>query len=245
LRGRPTARRRSIQRFIAALAAQTAAGQLYEVDMRLRPSGNKGPVAVRLDTFAEYHAGKSSWTWERMALTRARVLSGPPQLRRAVEAAIHAALTGPSDANTIIADARAMREKLRGQFPGRDPWDIKHAPGGLVDIEFVAQTLQLCHAHAQPQVLAQNTIEALRKLAEAGAIDHGEAEALIATARLEHALTQVLRIAVDGPFKTDAASRGLKDLLARAGGMPDFAALEQRLMEAQAAARAIFDRVFA
>src|SRR5262249_36859514 len=81
------------QRFIAALTAQTAAGPLYEVDMRLRPSGNKGPVSVRLSTFAEYHAGASSWTWERMALTRARVLSGPPELCAAVDAAIRAALT--------------------------------------------------------------------------------------------------------------------------------------------------------
>ena len=83
---------RAAQRFIAALTAMTAEGRLYEVDMRLRPSGNQGPVAVRFDTFRDYHAARS-WTWERMALTRARVLSGPPALRGNVEAAIRASLT--------------------------------------------------------------------------------------------------------------------------------------------------------
>src|SRR4029077_17272677 len=78
---------RAAQRFISALTAMTAEGRLYEVDMRLRPSGNQGPVAVRFDTFLEYHAEKA-WTWERMALTRARVLSGPEGLRKKVEDAI-------------------------------------------------------------------------------------------------------------------------------------------------------------
>ena len=231
------------QRFIAALTAQTAVGQLYEVDMRLRPSGNKGPVAVRLDTFADYHGGQSSWTWERMALTRARVLSGPEPLGAAIDTAIHTALSRSTDGATILADARAMREKLGTQFPGRDPWDLKFAPGGLVDIEFVAQALQLVHAREHPEVLARNTIAALEKLAEAGAIARPAAGALIEAARLEHALTQVLRIAVHGPFKADTASRGLKALLARAGGAAGFAALEARLIETEARVRAIFDRL--
>jgi glutamate-ammonia-ligase adenylyltransferase len=232
------------QRFISALTAQTAAGALYDVDMRLRPSGNKGPVSVRLSTFAEYHATASSWTWERMALTRARVLSGPPELRRAVEDAIRAALTRDVDEAAVMADARAMREKLAAQFPGRDQWDVKFAPGGLVDIEFVAQALQLVHAPKVPRVLAQSTVKALENLAEARAIGRDYAQALVDAALTQQSLAQVLRIAVDGPFKAETASRGLKDLLARAGDAPDFGALERQLAKAQMNARSVFERVF-
>lgn len=233
---------RVAQRFIAALTAMTGEGRLYDVDMRLRPSGNQGPVAVRLDTFVDYQATKA-WTWERMALTRARVLSGPEPLRLRVEAAIAAALTRPSEPTTVLADARAMREKLAVQFPGREIWDTKFAPGGLVDIEFIAQVLQLCHAAVDPGVLDQNTIAALEKLSRAGAIDPADAEVLIAAARLEHGLTQVLRIALDGPLQPDVVTRGLKALLSRAGDAPDFSALEAQLTDTQAQVRAIFHRL--
>jgi glutamate-ammonia-ligase adenylyltransferase len=233
---------RAAQRFIAGLTAMTAEGRLYEVDMRLRPSGNQGPVAVGFDTFVEYHRERS-WTWERMALTRARVISGPDALVRRIETAIGESLTRPVAADEILRDARTMREKLAAQFPGRDIWDTKFAPGGLVDIEFIAQTLQLCHAPANRAVLDQNTIAALEGLSAAGALAAADAERLIAAARLEHGLTQVLRIAQEGAFSADAATRGLKALLARAGNAPDFTALEAQLAETEAQVRALFDRI--
>ena len=152
----------------------TAEGRLYEVDMRLRPSGNQGPVAVRFDTFVEYHREKA-WTWERMALTRARVISGPERLCQAVERAIRDVLTRPSDKAAVLADARTMRERLSAQFPGRDIWDIKFAPGGLVDIEFVAQVRQLLGAQDDDTVLDQNSIGALEKLADAGLVSAQDA----------------------------------------------------------------------
>jgi glutamate-ammonia-ligase adenylyltransferase len=233
---------RASQRFIAALTASTAEGPLYEVDMRLRPSGNQGPVAVSFDSFVEYHRERS-WTWERMALTRARVISAPDALRARVGRAIREALTRPDDPAAIVADARAMRDKLSGQFPGRDKWDIKFAPGGLVDIEFIAQTLQLCHAQDDEGVLDQNTITALERLAAAGKISADMAAALVRAARLEHGLTHVLRIALTGPFNAEAATRGLKALLARAGDAPDFSAVETRLADTEAQVRAIFDQL--
>jgi glutamate-ammonia-ligase adenylyltransferase len=233
---------RASQRFIAALTASTAEGPLYDVDMRLRPSGNQGPVAVRFDSFVHYHRERS-WTWERMALTRARVVSGPDSLRADIEAAIHEALTQPNDTAIITADARAMRDKLAAQFPGRDVWDIKFAPGGLVDIEFIAQTLQLCHAQKDRRVLDQNTIAALEKLSALGALAPDMAAILVRAARLEHGLTQVLRIALAGDFRTDAVTRGLKVLLARAGDAPDFAALEAQLAETEGQVRGLFDEI--
>ncbi len=233
---------RASQRFIAALTASTAEGPLYDVDMRLRPSGNQGPVAVRFDSFVHYHRERS-WTWERMALTRARVVSGPVRLRSDIEAAIHEALTQPNDPAVIAADARAMRDKLAAQFPGRDIWDIKFTPGGLVDIEFIAQTLQLCHAQKDRGVLDQNTIAALEKLSAAGVLAPDLAAILVSAARLEHGLTQVLRIALAGDFRADSVTRGLKALLARAGDAPDFSALEAQLADAEREARGLFDRI--
>jgi [glutamine synthetase] adenylyltransferase / [glutamine synthetase]-adenylyl-L-tyrosine phosphorylase len=231
---------RLAQRLIAALTVPTAEGVLYEVDMRLRPTGNKGPVAVSLESFVRYHAG-DAWTWERMALTRARAIVGSEPLCDAITAAIRSALTAPLPTAQLARDAREMREKMAAQFPGKSAWDLKFAPGGLVDIEFIAQMLQL--REARPAVLDTNTIAALERLAENGALAPSDAQTLISTARIENALTQVLRIAVDGTLEPDTASPGLKNLLAHAAGAKDFVALEASLADAQSRVRAIFGRI--
>jgi glutamate-ammonia-ligase adenylyltransferase len=232
---------RTSQRFISALTALTTEGRLYEVDMRLRPSGSQGPVAVSFARFEEYHAEKS-WTWERMALTRARVLSGPADLAKKVENVIARSLATPKDRATILHDAYEMRSKIAAQFPGKEMWDLKFAPGGLIDIEFIAQSLQLCYA-SDADVLDQNTIAALEKLNKAGALVADDTRILIDAARLQHALTQVLRIALEGPFRPESASAGLKALLVRAAKADDVTSLEARLCEAQRAVREIFTRI--
>ncbi len=233
---------RLAQRLISALTVLTAEGGLYEVDMRLRPTGNKGPVAVSLESFRRYHETEA-WTWERLALTRARSIAGSHALCREVEAVIRSALVARSEPARIVADAREMREKLAAQFPGKNRWDLKFAPGGLVDIEFVAQTLQL--VAARPELLDCNTIGALEKLEAAGMLEAYDAGDLIAAAQLQHALVQVLRIAVDGTLDPDAASESLKSLLARAGGCTGFAELEFRLADLQARAHRAFLKLLA
>jgi glutamate-ammonia-ligase adenylyltransferase len=232
---------RLAQRLIGALTVPTAEGTLYEVDMRLRPTGNKGPVAVSLESFSRYHATES-WTWERLALTRARVIAGSQELGNNVSAVIRAALTAAPDRTKILTDAADMRAKLFAQFPGKAPWDLKFARGGLVDIEFIAQTLQLLEAHSTPIVLHSNTIGALNLLAQVKAIAAEDAVALMAAAELELALMQVLRIAVDGEFEAASATPGLKGLLARAGAAGSFAELEAKLISLQAQVRAIFEK---
>jgi glutamate-ammonia-ligase adenylyltransferase len=233
---------RLAQRFISALTVATGEGGLYEVDMRLRPSGNKGPVAVSLETFRRYQAGEA-WTWERLALTRARVVAGRLELSETVSDAIRVALSSGSARADVAKDARAMRDKLAAQFPGRNRWDLKFAPGGLVDIEFIAQALQLLRAPSNPDVLHTNTIAALTSLAQAGALARGDAKALIEAARLQQGLTQILRIAIDGPLDPDTATPGLRALLARGGRAGDFTLLETELAHAQRAVRAIFQKV--
>ena len=235
---------RFTQRLISALSAPTAEGSLYQVDMRLRPSGNQGPVATKLSSFVDYQR-KSAWTWEHLALTRARVISGPPALRRAIGDTIREVLARPRDRAAVAADVRAMRAKIEAEKGTQDIWDLKHTPGGLIDAEFLTQFLELVSAHAHPQVLDQNTAGALSKLVEARVIGLAEAERLVPAVDLYNALTQCLRLCLDKPFVPDEAPRALKDLLARAADMPDFATLEVTLKNSLAAVKEAFDRLVA
>src|SRR5262249_51580213 len=136
---------RLTQRLISALASHTAEGNLYEVDMRLRPSGQKGPVATQLSSFIDYQQ-REAWTWEHLALPRAGVICGPVGLRTAVEGVIRRALTLPRDRAKIAADVRDMRARIEKEKGTKDIWDLKQVRGGLVDLEFIAQYLQLVHA---------------------------------------------------------------------------------------------------
>src|SRR6185312_1918009 len=154
---------RAAHAYVAAVTAPGVDGAPYEVDMRLRPSGNKGPVAVSLGSFLRYHA-ESACTWERMALTRARVVAGPAALRARIEAAITEALVHAGDADRIRADAASMRARMLRDLPPDGPWDVKLRAGGQIEVEFIAQVLQLIHAHETPALCAPTTRVALTRL---------------------------------------------------------------------------------
>ncbi|MDX2264621.1 MAG: bifunctional [glutamine synthetase] adenylyltransferase/[glutamine synthetase]-adenylyl-L-tyrosine phosphorylase [Hyphomicrobiales bacterium] len=231
---------RYTQRLISALSAPTAEGPLYQVDMRLRPSGNAGPVATSLPAFADYQQNQA-WTWEHMALTRARVVSGPETLRKAIDAVIGATLTKPRDPIRRRADVAEMRGKLLAHKPAKSVWDVKLAQGGLVDVEFIAQYLQLAHAAEAPGVLRQNTVEALTALREEGALQPDAANRLIRAAELYNAVTQITRACVDGPFDPSRASGGLLARIAEACGAPDFARAEAELRDTAREVSAVFE----
>ncbi len=233
---------RLTQRLISAFTAPTAEGTLYEVDMRLRPSGQKGPVATQLSSFVHYQSTEA-WTWEHMALTRARVVSGPAALGARVEKAINQSLTKPRDRAKTAADVRDMRARIAKEKGTDDIWELKQVRGGLVDLEFIAQHLQLVNAAADPRVLSQNTVEAFNNLNAAGLLPAGAAAVLLPAARLLNDLTQVLRLCVDGPFDPAKASDGLKGLLARAAEAPDFKRLEADLAAREAEVAALFDQL--
>jgi glutamate-ammonia-ligase adenylyltransferase len=233
---------RFTQRLITVLSAPTAEGTLYEVDMRLRPSGQKGPVAAQFSTFIEYQTTEA-WTWEHLALTRARVLTGPPEFQAKVEAAIRETLVRPRERAKIAADVLDMRQRIAAEKGTENIWDLKQVRGGLVDLEFIAQYLQLVHAAAHPDVLDQNTLLALQKLAAAGLIEEADAAALISATRLIHNLTQILRLCLTEAFEPETASKGLKELLARAGDAPDFATLEVQLRQTLKDVAGLFSRL--
>jgi glutamate-ammonia-ligase adenylyltransferase len=235
---------RLTQRLISALTSQTAEGRLYEVDLRLRPSGQKGPLATSLASFVGYQT-TDAWTWEHMALTRARAISGPAALRARVGEAIRDTLVRPRDPAKIAADVREMRQRIEKEKATEDIWDLKQVRGGLVDIEFMAQYLQLIYAHRHPDILDQNTVQALRKLSSANLLNERHADILIPGARLVNNLTQVIRLCIQGPFTPETAPDGLKDLLARAGEMPDFERLQGELRRTLAEVAGLFDTVVA
>ncbi len=233
---------RLTQRLISALSAPTAEGLLYEVDFRLRPSGNKGPIAVSLAAFADYQANEA-WTWEHMALTRARVVAGPADFAARVEAAIRAALIRPRDPQKLKDDVLSMRRRLEKEKGSTSPWEVKQVAGGLIDIEFLAQYLMLLHGAQHPEIFSTTTPMALQNLRDAGLLDAGAAETLMNASALYQGLTQLLRLSIDHEFRPADAPRGLAELLLRVGDSPDISNLEALLRDTQKKTREIFTSV--
>ncbi len=233
---------RLTQRLVAALSAPTSEGTLYAVDFRLRPSGHAGPLATHIEAFGAYQA-KDAWTWERMALTRARVIAGDARLVKRAKAEIHKVLTTPRDRKKIVADIREMRAMVEEVKGGEGAWDLKQAPGGLVDVEFIAQTLLLIHAPQHPQLISTETEAILSAAAAARLLPPKEADVLLPALRLYQALVQILRLCLDGPFDPETAPRGLLDRLAQAGELPDFATLDAHVRATEAAVRQTFERL--
>ena len=229
-------------RLVNAITASTGEGKLYEVDMRLRPSGNKGPIAAALEGFEHYHRSEA-WTWEHMALTRARVIAGDAALAAKVAAAIHSILTQPRDPDRLLADVASMRARLLKEKRTSDPWDVKQRRGGLVDCEFIAQYLQLRHAAARPDILRTNTTEALAALAEAGLLDPAAADDLSAAMRLWRRVQGYIRLTIGEGGDVTAAGAAWQAGLARSAGAVDFADLEQQMSRAAAAALGHFERL--
>ncbi len=222
------------QKILTAVTVPTNEGVLYEVDMRLRPSGNKGPLATSLAAFEAYQRD-AAWTWEHMALIRGRVVAGPAELADKVSRAIHAALSRPRQPERLLRDVADMRARIAEHRPPRNGWDVKLIRGGLFDIDFVVQYLQLRGAHDRPAVLARAPRDAIEALRRAGDLSAPQAIALGDALRLWTAVQGLLRLALDDPeqaFDEDAAPEGLRRLLAHAAGVDTFAALRERMKSA-------------
>jgi len=233
---------RLTQRLISALTANTNYGKLYDVDMRLRPSGRSGPVATSIEAFANYQENEA-WTWEHLALTRARVISASPDFAARVEKTIRTVLCRERDSETVAVEVAEMRAAIAREKDDKNIWDLKYAAGGLIDLEFIAQYLQLAHAAKYPEILDTSTARVLEKAWRIGILSVRDAEVLRPAARLYHDLTQLLRLCLPGPFDPKTAGPGLLQLLARAADLPDFTTLEAHMSETQARVRACFTRI--
>lgn len=233
---------RFTQRLISAFTTRTNYGVLYDIDMRLRPSGRAGPLASRLDSFADYQETEA-WTWEHMALTRARVISASPAFRNKIEDVIRAVLRRPRDRVATAADVADMRRAIAQEKGEDDVWNLKYAAGGTVDIDFIAQYLQLVHAAEKPDILNVATLAVLDNAARLGVLAPSDAEVLRGAGRLYHDLTQIIRLCVSGNFNPATSGEDLLRVMARAGDTPDFSTLEARLRETQAEVRRVFTAV--
>jgi len=221
---------RFTQRLISALSAHTAEGGLYEVDMRLRPSGSKGPVSVPLSGFRTYYQGEAE-TWEFMALTRARVAwASDPTFGARVAATVEATLRRPRPGVKVAADVRAMRDLMERERRAHGFWDLKLVPGGLVDAEFVGQfrQLQLAAGGLPPSVSTLDQLSGDPALRDSWA--------------LHQALAQLLACAFDDRGDPEGESDIFRARLAEAAGEPDFGTLRRRLERIRKAAREAFDR---
>ncbi len=233
---------RLTQRLINALTAQTNYGALYQVDMRLRPSGQAGPLATQIAGFTGYQETEA-WTWEHMALTRARVVSAPPAFGARVEQVIRDILRRSRDPGRIAGDVVEMRGAIAKEKGDRERWDLKYVAGGLIDLEFIAQYLQLVHAERLPDILDTSTARVLDKAWQLRVLPVEEAEVLRPAVQLYQDLTQILRLCLAGPFDPKTAGAGLLRLLARAADVPDFATLDATVIETQRKVRESFVRI--
>jgi glutamate-ammonia-ligase adenylyltransferase len=220
------------QRVIAALSAPTAHGALFDVDTRLRPSGTQGPPAASLDSFARYQREKA-WTWEHMALARARPVYGSPAARQALCDTIRSVLTSPRDAAKLRDDVLEMRATMAAHKPPQGPLDVKLSRGGLVDLEFLVHFLQLRDGVG----LQPNLAKAVAALAVAGLV---KPDLLEAQATLSRFLVSARLLAPDSQLPPPAA----REALARACACGDWDEVTAGLARARVAVAAAWQVAF-
>jgi len=216
------------QRFINAITIATGEGALYEVDMRLRPSGNKGPIASTLDGFVKYHQ-TSAWTWERMSLTRARVILGPEKLGARINAAVLDILTTKRSAEDLLCDVADMRTRLDKERHTECLWAVKNLRGGLVDLEFITQYLTLLHAPEHPDIIGYDTPGKLMAIMAAGLLDKDTGKSLTDAWRLWQGLQQLLALTIEGELTVERVgeiSDALRQDLVKTSAAKDFEDLE-------------------
>jgi glutamate-ammonia-ligase adenylyltransferase len=232
---------RLARRFLSGLSAPTAEGGLFEVDTRLRPSGNAGPLVTKLSSFTQYQ-NQQAWTWEHMALTRARVMAGDAGLAERATQAIETLLGAPREPQKLVQDVVEMRARLRQHQPQAGPFDIRRGDGGLVDIEFIAQALQLRHAPDHASLIGTRELtRLLDDLAELHILGQSDYETLKSAAQTYLALRQIGSLCLeDNETHPVPATAGV---LLEALNEPDMRRLEARLLDHRQAVGKVFETV--
>ena len=232
---------RLTQRLIAALTAPTRRGRLYNVDMRLRPSGAKGPLASQFRGFVAYQRDEAE-LWEHMALTRARPVAGDPGLAAEAAAAVASVVAARRQRETVFSEVAAMRELVAKEKGESDPWDLKLAAGGLMDVDFIAQALQLAHAADDPALVGLGSAETIAEAGRRALLDEGASRTLVEAHRVLNDVTQWQRLTL-GEDGDGAPPEPTRRRLAALIGAPGPDELGARLAEIRAEVRAIFGDV--
>ena len=233
---------RLTQRLVAALSAPTAHGVLYEVDLRLRPSGNKGPVAVRIQAFRKYQI-EQAWTWEHMALTRARIVAGDADLGQEAEEIFSEVLDRVHDAKKTASDMVEMRRRIAESKPPSTDWDVKLISGGVIDIEFIAQYLRLqAKTFGIDPSEAGTRTRAILEVLGPPVIGEAATATLLEALSLYTEISQIMRLCLDRAFDPEEAPQAFRELLLGVCDVPDLDTLEARLENAALSVRQIFSR---
>ncbi|PCI46682.1 MAG: bifunctional [glutamate--ammonia ligase]-adenylyl-L-tyrosine phosphorylase/[glutamate--ammonia-ligase] adenylyltransferase [Alphaproteobacteria bacterium] len=229
------------QQFINALTAMTGEGKLYDVDMRLRPSGNAGPIAVTLQGFEEYQTTKA-WTWEHLALTRGRVVVGDSGICDKITGIIKQALSHAKRKN-LLQDTADMRQKLRKEFGTTDIWSLKHMRGGLVDIEFICQYLILKHIMDQPKILVPNTLEQISQLKKYRFLSENKADQIYQACDFMQNLQVFLRLCLGSSSGFSEKSQRLIDSLCERFKVSSLDQLARKLIQSQENISVIYEDI--
>lgn len=230
---------RLTQRLIAALSAPTGEGVLYEVDLRLRPSGNKGPVAVPFEAFGKYQRNEA-WVWEHLALTRARAIAGDQMFLQQLEDEVAAIIALKRDRKSVVHDVREMRALIEKEKPPLNIWDFKTMRGGQVDLEFIAQFSLICHQNEF--VIGRTTGEVLERLPQSF-LDISSVGELHHAYRIYTNLSQIMRLCLNDKLDPVDMPPGLADLLQRTVGEPDLGHVESLIAEMANSVGTLFDQV--
>lgn len=230
---------RLTQRMITALTAQTRRGFLYEIDMRLRPMGAKGPVASQIDGWLVYQRNEAE-TWEHMALTRTRAIAGEAQFCEEVQRLIADILLRTRESKKLAADVFEMRQRIAEAKGDENPDDLKLVAGGLLDCEFIAQYLMLRDGARIPGLLTGNTYEVLNIVAENKTVSADAAGIVREHYALMRDVQQWQRLTVRGEFDASTAGPAVLKRIASAVGSPDYRILQAQLSEVHRDVRRLF-----
>ncbi|ACB95856.1 bifunctional [glutamine synthetase] adenylyltransferase/[glutamine synthetase]-adenylyl-L-tyrosine phosphorylase [Beijerinckia indica] len=229
---------RLAQRLISALTVATRRGRLYDVDLRLRPSGRKGPIATQFESFVDYQYNDAE-SWEHMALVRQRIVAGDAGLAARTQAAIERILRLPRD-KSLNGDVLAMRRLVAREKGETDPADPKHIAGGLMDIEFLAQYFVLRHAREWPDLIAGTTAAILEQSCRHALLRVEDCANLLHAYWLETNVMQMARLILDPEIDASRANAAVKRRLAQTADLPDYAMLERALKESRTRVRKLF-----
>ncbi|WP_243367617.1 bifunctional [glutamine synthetase] adenylyltransferase/[glutamine synthetase]-adenylyl-L-tyrosine phosphorylase [Microvirga solisilvae] len=233
---------RLTQRLVAALTVPTRRGLLYEVDLRLRPQGGKGPVASQFKGFVSYQQSEAD-LWEHMALTRARVLVAEDDFVGRIGEAIEGIVRAQRERKHVIKEVRSMRDLIAAEKGNDDPWDLKLARGGLTDLDFIAQALTLAHAAKYPSLMGLAPEETFQEACKAGLISDEDARELIEAHRQFNAIFQWQRLTIEGAFIPASVPPAIFKRLATIAGLPDAKVLLTHLNATRRSVQEIYDRV--
>ena len=234
---------RLVQRILSSLSVQTSEGQLYEIDVRLRPSGDQGPLASSIEAFEKYQLD-DAWTWEHLALTKTRAIYGSSHIREKFNKIRNRALSDNKDTITRAKDILSIRNRLRDKYTYQGAWDIKHMPGGLMDTEFIVQFLVLEHYQDLTNQQLTGTLQAISALEKQGFLDNKAAKTLSQAIKLWSTVLWLLRLTLSSTSSPSDMPLGLQSRLLKETDQTSMEALEKFIDITREGVLAIFNDVF-